>query len=295
MDKKSFLEVDEVQGFIAWMVKHIENSSEVLHSWQARSSKAAKKKGEFLEFFSIKDAFKKYYWLAKDPFSGVAISSFQENAICLSQLKEGLKRAIESSNAIERLQSYSFCRKTLEWGGVWQRRHIAKTIKSINIEILPYYLLQVRDYLHSAQDDRPYFCFKWDDSSYNLDIDSGTTKIYSLLSNDWIIYDGRVAAALGFLVLKWAKERAFDVPNVLRFSHPSEPHRNPNPAGERIFPLLKNDHNRLTHNLYANWLVQGILDKSNQIGLFCDTTEEMQSRCLEAALFMLGYCVLSER
>jgi hypothetical protein len=291
MNKNDFLKTNEVQDFINWISNYTDHSNSILHAWKARSNKAAKKTGDVIEFNSINDAFTQYYWLTKNPISGEVISSFDENSECLQQLKEGLMRSINSNDANERLQSYDFCKKTLEWGGVWRRIHIAKNIKSMNKEILPYYLRQTHDFLLSAQDAIPSFSFKEGGVNYNLDIDSGTTKIYSLLNSNWIIYDGRVAAALGFLVQKWANSRKCSIPDILRFSRPTEPHRNPNPPGKNIFPLIRNDSSRLTHNLYANWLVQGILEKSNWIEIFRDTAKELQSRSLEAAFFMLGYCI----
>lgn len=46
---------------------------------------------------------------------------------------------------------------------------------------------------------------------------SGMSKIYSLLADDFIIYDTRVAAALGWIIVKFCQELSVNlVPEALR-------------------------------------------------------------------------------
>lgn len=46
---------------------------------------------------------------------------------------------------------------------------------------------------------------------------AGITKVYSLVLEDFIIYDSRVAATLGWLVATFCRAGAREVPDALRF------------------------------------------------------------------------------
>jgi hypothetical protein len=294
MDKNSFINNSEVKSFVDWMSDHTVAKDEVLHCWISKSNKAAEKKGVSVKFYSLIDAFSQYYWVAKNPLTGERIHTFDDNASCLSELGAKLDIAISSK---DEKKCFEYCKKTLEWGGVLRySSNLAITIQELNgTGLLPEYLSNVRTYLRAVVDPNEPFKFSKNNKKYPLDVDSGTTKIYSLLSNDWIIYDGRVGSALGFLVLKWAMEKNENqVPEQLCFAHAREPHRNPNRSDQKIFPVLVNDSSRLAHNLYANWLIQEIVAKNKSTEIMRNVEKHSHPRALEAALFMLGYSIRSE-
>lgn len=82
------------------------------------------------------------------------------------------------------------------------------------------------------------------------------TKVYSLICESLVIYDSRVAAALGWIVVKYCQAMGLrQVPTELRFpwapaksapgaSNPKQ--RNPS-AGSLIFPTLR------AGALHAEW------------------------------------------
>lgn len=297
MNQKEFLSNQSIQSFVRWLSVRLdcnEQEQVLLHSWRSRSIRSGARRNEIREFFSILDAFNKYHWQGKNPISGQQFFNFYDNADCLNQLRDSLNKAIKDDDAEA---CYKSCIHVLEWGGV-SNRPVAETIKQKhNIAVLPQYLSAISEYLKSDPSDDLIFKFFKDGVSYSLQVDSGTTKIYSLLSETWAIYDGRVGSALGLLVSKWANDCGIDlmeVPELLRFSYGhGHVSRNPNPPNQRVFPLMNNQGDqRLKHNLYANWLIQGVLSQPEMDRAFGQLGGHgVQARAFEAALFMLGYAV----
>jgi hypothetical protein len=133
-------------------------------------------------------------------------------------------------------------------------------------------------------------------------MNSGFTKIYSLYIDDFIIYDGRVGAALGLLVRMFCEDSKFKaVPVELAFAwgkgkesiyqNSCENRRNPSKESYRFPELLNNSKRHIENNIRANWLLREIIDKTKS--KFSNLDNSIQMRALEAALFMIGYDVAS--
>jgi hypothetical protein len=128
-------------------------------------------------------------------------------------------------------------------------------------------------------------------------MNSGFTKIYALFIDDFIIYDGRVGAALGLMVREFCEEsRLRGVPKELEFAwgrgktttyEPSSLNRR-NPSNARyVFPELSNNPRRhLENNIRANWLLRDILNRTKS--KFGKLDQDLQMLALESALFMIG-------
>lgn len=127
----------------------------------------------------------------------------------------------------------------------------------------------------------------------NLRFNSGMTKVYSLLIDNFIIYDSRVAAALAWLVHEWwvrvCKKTPPTLPDLLRFSCP--------PANGKasqyrylnltLFPeIANNPYVHYAWNIKANWLLEDALQLAGPAGKFGSMRE------IEAALFQLGERVI---
>jgi len=126
------------------------------------------------------------------------------------------------------------------------------------------------------------------DSFKGIHMNSGFTKIYSELIDDFIIYDSRVGAALGFLVRRFLEDQSIDsVPDPLKFAFgaPRSAALNRNPSSEQyIFPQLRNDAVfHIKNNIKANWIAKELAQQSR----FHQVDNGI--RALEAALFMIGY------
>lgn len=286
MNRLTYIQDPSVINFVAWMRQKMKGTGNEFHSWVSKSSFAAPCKGQRVAFASIYEAFEKYYWRAIDPASRSVITNYSDTQRLLKRLSEELRLGIDHRDS---KKCKAVCLNILEWGGVLNKKSIAKDLKEIIPEPeLPKYLASVRAWLHSDPNSESSFEFEIKNNALMLPVDSGTTKIYSLLSDDWIIYDGRVGSALGLLVYKWSKEQCYEIPATLKFPHAHEKHRNPNPKGISIFPKMKNDQSRLQANLHANWLLGSVLD-SEEIGRFAELERPNRLRALEAALFMIGY------
>ncbi len=126
-------------------------------------------------------------------------------------------------------------------------------------------------------------------------MNAGFVKIYSVLLDYFVIYDGRVGGALGFLVRQFCEETGrARVPEPLKFAYgnPKEganavspKRRNPS-SGSLRFPLLRPD--PLFHTLQAmraSWLLRAALDPDP--GPFSEGEPGFHE--VAAGLFMVGY------
>jgi hypothetical protein len=291
MNKKEFIEDSNVANFIKWMRVELKGSGRELNRWISQSNMVSKNRGDELEFKSLYDGFSQFYWRSTDS-DGNECTNFQETGRHLSFLKVKLN---ESLNKNETELCAQACKDVLIWGGVYHKRTIALEIRNLsenNPDQLVVHLKILKSWLNS--DPAPNTPLALNQA---ICVDSGTTKIYSLLSPSWIIYDGRVGTALGLLVSRWAHDNKIhpnDIPVMLRFSHGREAKRNPKFYRRCIFPVMENTNLRLTHNLYANWLLAEVL-KGEDIGEFKSIEESSRLRALEAALFMIGYSVQEVR
>lgn len=137
-------------------------------------------------------------------------------------------------------------------------------------------------------------------------MNSGFTKIYSLIVHDFVIYDSRVGAALGLLVRNFCEETGrVKTPEELRFAWGAKRRgasvntkitdnpRNPSYKGYK-FPILTNNTKlHINNNIRANWLLKEVLQRTTSKFNMLD--ENLRLRALEAALFMIGYDVKDRR
>lgn len=133
-----------------------------------------------------------------------------------------------------------------------------------------------------------------------LRFNSGMTKVYSLLIDDFIMYDNRVSASMAWLALDWWTKHlgnsAPSLPPFLRFACPPTngkmaPHRNPN---QSVFPTLSGTqpYAHYTWNVRTNWLLAHALLLANQPPKIGHLSPFKSLRDVEAALFQMGYCVI---
>ncbi|NLX88398.1 MAG: hypothetical protein GXZ09_03185 [Syntrophomonadaceae bacterium] len=197
-------------------------------------------------------------------------------------------------NSIENMDHAAcskYCLLILQWGGV--RNKNDKRIQQLGSQICNYFR-EVEQIFSSDLLLSDYY-------RDGIIMNSGFTKIYALYLEDFIIYDGRVGAALGFLVRKFCEDMELNqVPPELLFAwgrgkeqtyKPGSINRRNPSKGHYIFPELLNNPKRHTEsNIKANWLLKAILD--NTQSKFNKLDQKMQLIALQSALFMIGYCVV---
>ena len=120
---------------------------------------------------------------------------------------------------------------------------------------------------------------------------SGMTKVYSLLLENFIIYDSRVAAALAWLVWQWCRSRdpAVPLPPLLAFACPTARGggiRNPDEAAFPYLNVKPREHAKW--NLRANWILQEAFTLPNSGKTSIAPGNFNSLREVEAALFTMG-------
>lgn len=240
---------------------------------------------------SIYSAYENYCWRFSyhDPESEEKVSgyTFAESAKVLSGLSQGLKQSLQDSDS-DNCRKY--CRSILQWGGVLVNND--KRIDGLGIEICDYFE-KIKNNLSDDRSSDDYYQPK-------MIMNAGFTKIYALYIDDFIIYDGRVGAALGFLVRRYCEDFLLaKVPDELSFawgkgkesSYKQRAENRRNPGTVRYdFPELYNNPKRHTeNNIRANWLLKEIADQTES--KFNKLNSDLKMRAIEAALFMIGYQV----
>lgn len=283
MKKKDYLNSNTVKNFIDWIDYRLDKPNSFIHSYEM------KKPNIIYRFTSIYSAYESYCWPFSytDPISGRRITgrSFNDSFRSLNSLSNGLIESIRNSD-VELCKSY--CYSILDWGGVLNYNN--RKIDSLGDGICKYFEYVI-DRFNDDMSSEEYH-------EHNILMNSGFTKIYALCANEFIIYDGRVGAALGLLVRKFCEQNQLEtVPAELSFAwgkgkesrYVSSAKNKRNPGNEIYkFPELLNNPNRhLENNIRANWLLCEIIDSTKS--KFNELDSNARLIALESALFMIGY------
>lgn len=285
MLKPCYLSTPIVQQFVQWLGANLDTP--VLSHCHIN-----RRKGCQWSCTSLYDAYRQYHWPHPDlpALPRSAGASFAHNAATLGLLGAGLHGALTptTDDALAR----DGCIQVMKWGGVsagnvrWLHDNVSGLAKT---------LIDVGNALNGADTDHPLLA-----PGTGLRFNAGMTKVYSLLCDDLIIYDSRVAAALGWAVTLFCtlngltvlpKELAFPwAPAKSQPGHPNPKRRNPS-TSTLVFPRLAAGSTHAQANLLASWVLEAVL-KSNAASSSKFVTAVPASerlRALEAALFMIGY------
>lgn len=288
MNKTEYLERASVKSFIEWISFRLDSAKGFQHGYIMK-----RPRGQVWKCDSIYAAYNNYEWPFTCLHAGtgkyVKGKTFIESKELLSELSVGLNESIED-NSIEICQKYCF--SILDWGGVLPKNR--EKVLALGDNIINYFRATT-ERLNSNT-------FNTNDEYRDIVMNAGFTKIYSLMVKDFIIYDGRVGAALGLLVRKYCEELNLDeVPSELLFAygnaregkyHANVQNRRNASTGKYKFPVLGNVYKKHTdNNIRANWLLKELNTKSNS--KFSLLEKNIQLRAIESALFMIGYDVLS--
>lgn len=296
MKKSDYLKLPEVIGFTNWLSDQLSGRSKnsFRHSFKiepkGKSTKIINWKCE-----SIFNAFEQYRWpfqfIDFDSNQVIKGSSYAESENALVDLQNRLREAVDSGNYIACLK---VCEMILKWGGVLgsERWGNKKILLELDVQA-PLYLENVRKFFNSDCELRDSYKIDINGKCIELIMNAGFTKIYSLLCTNFIIYDGRVGAALGRLVDTYLNSlgdnRPTAVPQGLSFCYGKAKNpnvsRNPSSNEYKFMALTKNYPLHTSNNLKANWIIDGLnLDQSPGF-----SRQNNSTRAFEAALFMIGY------
>ncbi|MCB4343600.1 hypothetical protein LA345_06580 [Burkholderia vietnamiensis] len=274
----------KVGEFVTWMSERLDDDT-FKHAYTSRRT------GARWSCESLFDAYERYLWAYGD-LSGYGIPSGNSFASSLHAL-ETLQKELTAGLAVgdnERVHRAAI--GVVIWGGVTNGNR--KWLND-NRNKLCHIIGRTRDVLNAGDTEDPLFAEK------DLRFTSGMSKVYSLVCDDFVIYDSRVAAALGRAIVQFCVERGLtEVPGGLNFawapakSTPgaeNPPQRN---AGQDrlTFPRLTSGRIYAEWNMLASWLLTAIVDhectRKSAFGTRIESRTQ-RLRALEAALFMIGY------
>lgn len=294
--REDYLADPQVSDFLDSLTTLLQNDGSLRHTWYDRRANSP------WQCVSLLDAVDRYrYGIAPQlrPLVGSEDHhSLHANALVLNGLQADLRRALATSDACAAQKAAN---DILLWGGTNRAGHNGRALA--HLERTSEGLI---GYLHR--------CHAAFGAGVALDLlplaniapgirsNAGFTKIYALAFDDFLIYDSRVAAALGMLIVRWWARKSLitgsePIPPPLRLCHlpaMGDANRDPNTNALRIsgFPRCSSPLQHLQSNVWANWLLSHAL---------CGThfEAEIQARfahlpvrplrALEAALFMIGY------
>lgn len=277
MYRNDYLHNENVVPFINWVIERI-NNDKFNHKYIQK-----RPKGNLWECKSIYNAFENYNWNFKCelPTKEILIgNTFNESEEVLSKISINMRKAFEIED-VELFKAY--CISVLHWGGVLKSNR-----EKINSMVNPI------EYFLGAVNKIDPKTVSLNDNFNNIIMNSGFTKIYSLLIDNFMIYDGRVGAALGLLVRTYLEEQGvFEIPVELQFAfkNPKVSYadkdelnkRNPSNNIYKFKKLTNNSKLHINNNIRANWLCYEVAKRSKF------SQHENSIRAFESALFMIGY------
>ncbi|AQZ33447.1 hypothetical protein BHQ29_09200 [Pseudomonas sp. LPH1] len=284
MEKSTYLQTPAVANFVKWMSENLDGDT-FAHQYTNRRS------GCSWRCDSLYDAYAQYHWPhpGNQRLGEPTGTTFESSAATLQALSQDLQSALGSQGSDHSVVTAAV--DVMTWGGV--RAGNVRWLHA-NQANLPQVLSSTRQALDAGSTDHPLLVAK------DLRFNAGMTKVYSLICDRFVIYDSRVAAALGWAVVKFCQAAGLsEVPQELRFpwapaksaANDSSPKRRNPGQSEFFFPRLKSGANHAAWNLKASWLLSDVLEQPaaqnsrfNQIECF-----DTRLRALEAALFMIGY------
>ncbi len=288
--KEEFLKDDAVSGFIEYLADLINaDKGSFVHSYWNRQSK------ENWLCDSLQDALHQYLWKGK---------KYTKTKGGLDKLKIKLDNSFESNDENGFKET---CHDILKWGGVLQHntKWLDNKLCSKNGLIKSFddaksILTQEIVDINSEDWNKPR-----QPNTCNYRMNAGYTKIYSLLCDDFIIYDSRVAATLGKLVVEFLlenKNKNYSNYKNLEFRvMPAKEEKNcklpknRNPSRQDIIKFKGINNKGFIHaewNVKANWILaeavkQADMQWKDEEGNKIKKKDGL--RALEAALFMIGY------
>ncbi len=286
MNQDTYINSSPVNAFLQWMEQRMDTPGSFRHAY------LLKKQHKPWSCDSLFDAYQEYYWpyIVHDQKTEKKIhrSSFGETMEDLFSLSQVLKASLHD---LDQSACKDCCLEILRWGGVLNYNR--QKIEGFGDELCQY-LIFVQKWLREDKELEHY---------HHPDIlmNAGFTKIYALLVEDFIIYDGRVGAAVGSLVRRFCEEKQLEtVPAELKFAWgqgrvtaggSSVDRRNPS-RGKYVFPAFSGNRKRhLESNLMANWLLGEMVRRTGS--RFKLLEEDRRLWALQSALFMIGYDVSS--
>lgn len=310
--KDDYLRSTVVQDFLQFLRGYVHGNERFHHEYRDRQ------RGTNWHCDSVFGAYENYSYPLLTQFRQTSISdhnSFTANAEVLNRLSSDLRNAYGESPGKDTEKPAESAEKLLKascevfvWGGVAGPKDKKTSNTTGNYlwleETFPrgQGLREAYEKACSALcSDRPNLSEIGKDGANKVRSNAGFTKIYSLLFDDFIIYDSRVAATLGLFVVKFCRKRKLtSVPDELNFGWmpPKEGKNTKSPKKRDAsvanasydFERANTEAKHAWSNIRANWIFSSVLERSPSESLFATLPNKQdQLRALESAFFMIGY------
>ncbi len=273
MNRSSYLDDRDVRGFLHWMVPLVSGKHPLHHRWDSP------KWGPWC-CKSLFGAYEKYFW----PFSATVPGessprrrrSYDDTVEILKVLTDKLRGSAEVQDASTFLEAAV---RVVKWGGVPKNEIRLRALGPNALSALTKAAGQLKPAVADLGD-----------LANVTDMNSGFSKIYSLLIDGFPIYDSRVACALASLVRLYCEEFNLpEVPKTLAFRIPASRgsvSRDPSTPAFKFRRLWAGQaQHYATSNIKAAWLM-GALATTAPFGTLTTTNPLF---ALQSALFMIGY------
>jgi hypothetical protein len=282
MKNQAYATLPHVPEFIGWLATQLDSKVFFQHKYTDRRS------GAEWSCDSLYGAYGSYAWnhpgnarLAYNP--GVTSAS---NESALNALRNDLLAAGNNDDLMLRASL-----DIMAWGGVTARNAAWLKANKVGLAAMVH---EVAGALIKKDLDAKIL------RSKSLRFNSGMTKVYALLCPDFVIYDSRVAAALGLLVTRYCQYHGLaTVPPALNFpwaaakesdTAAAPKRRNPS-TGTLVFKRLRSGSHHALWNMRASWVLSQLAQHPLCSGspFRINKTREQTLRSFEQALFSIGY------
>lgn len=281
MKKQEFLKDPEVKKFIAFLADKWKSGFEFKIGIKEKKNRQA----YYKTVYSIREAYENYLWEYSIVKTNLVLpkeillkaSTLKRSERILDHSKD--KLIIDGKLNTNEQELRDASEIILRWGGVYKSGNKEK-IEDRNYNLIKTYSDVMHEWYSINNDVHKEFS---PDAIIDFPSNAGFTKIYSLLLNDFIIYDSRVSVALAYLL-----EICFDnkIPNSLKLFIPP-------PAvviveKRAVHPFFKpTNHSKPSQHFYSN--VKSSLLLLETIKIINQDDLPVTLRQMEAALFMIGY------
>jgi hypothetical protein len=279
MDRDAYNDHPAVRDFLEWARPRISEPGMIRQQW------TSPKYGAW-SCSSVFNAYELFEWrfsvLLPGSTEPVRGCSWGRNVAVLDRLRDLLRASADQGDPCAFLEA-AIC--VVEWGGVRQGNK-RLLHEDLGDTALPTLTATARDLDPARADLRQLDGIRH--------MNSGFSKIYSLLIDGFPIYDSRVACALASLVQWYCEQRELtEVPEPLALEIPpsqSRGHQNLSTALP-LFPTLRwgQPARYAASNIKAAWLLGALAEEPPFAGLEPDR----RLLALQSAMFMIGYAPLS--
>lgn len=275
MLKQDYLETALVPEFVDYLASILSGKSPIDFEYRFHSAHAP---SGYRDGFglagtaqTLEDLFDRYYWK-------------REYHAANADKLLGFQRQLRSAMGGDLAEVHHAVAQIMDWGLNPSAAQANKAWATQQGDRLLALLEAGKRALESAEPDYSIF--------QQVRMNAGFTKVFSLLCDGIIIYDGRVGAALCWLVRRFLKHIGYagPVPKALAFLWaPGRSAQYRNPSGDGFeFDCLTSDAPAWARaNVEASWLLERARVASGSP--WCAGASGLRN--IECALFMLGYCL----